>query len=162
MAIGAMWRLALVTAAILSSGSALSASGALSWLRIRGPFAAGTPEPCSGDPRMIALREAAAATLHAVRKRASERQLSGSVHHSEDVGLIINLMATHGASAGVQEDAFGALCSLAATSQNQALIATSGGIEALMRGMGAHGSSAGVQAQGCSALCILAGNAVKP
>ena len=47
-----MWRIALVIAATLSSGSALSASVAPLGLRIRGPVL----EPCSGSERDRVLR----------------------------------------------------------------------------------------------------------
>ena len=61
-------------------------------------------------------------------------------------------MKDHPTIAGVQEQACGALCNLAANPENQVKIAKLGGIELILKVMKDHPTIAGVQEYACYAL----------
>ena len=73
------------------------------------------------------------------------------------IQAILKAMGEHPDNAEVQEEACGALKSLAANSANKVKIATLGGVEAIHNAMGAHPDVDGVQEQACGALYNLAG-----
>ena len=73
------------------------------------------------------------------------------------IQAILKAMGAHADNAEVQEEACGALKSLAANAANKVKIATLGGVEAIHNAMGAHPDVDGVQEQACGALYNLAG-----
>ncbi|KAJ1481381.1 ankyrin repeat-containing domain protein [Baffinella frigidus] len=108
-----MWRLAVVTAAVLSSGAALSAPGAPPGLRMRGgPCRAGILEPCSacgvksggergGVLRAIVLRggegsQEEGPAGHVDEPAASSSSLTGSESESDESDPRIEVLKDEG------------------------------------------------------------------
>ena len=166
-----MWRLALLVTATLSSGLALSASGAPSGLRIRGPCKAGVLEPCSGSEhrvlRALMLRGGEGSQEKGYPGNATSRKLA-SLSVDDLCTLLSNetgfraLPPAEGGRRSKEQVAEAlflmSLRNLAENAENRVAIAAKGGIEAVVGAMGVHGSSAGVQEAGCRALGNLAYN----
>ena len=183
-----MWRLAVVIAATLTSGSTLGASSAPSRLRMRGGCKAWVLEPCVGGERHRVLsalelrggeesqEEAQGARLAsfpatstnstsniATRKLHQEALEAGLLapHRfdaAEHIDKVVKAMGASGSSAAEQEDGCSVLAKLALYPENQEVIAARGGIESVVGAMGVYGSSEEVQLVGCSALRNLASN----
>ena len=92
----------------------------------------------------------------------SVRSLISFVNNIEEllcaggVETVVAAMRAHASSAGVQQQACGALRNLSAgNAENKTVIGNAGGVEAVVAAMRAHASSAGVQEQARGALRIL-------